>query len=182
MNDTFFKSGATLSECRKYRYALWRIWDTDKDNIMFIGLNPSIADETKDDPTTRRCVQFAKDWGYGGVYLVNLFAYRTKSPSDLWVAPFPISEPKDPSVNDNWLKGTAEHCTKIVFSWGNDGDLNQRYIEVQKMFPESFCFGLTMSGQPKHPLYISGDTPLLPFSVNFSYIKLLDDTNGKGRK
>ena len=77
------KKDAQLSTCRKYRYALWRTWDEAKPQVMIIGLNPSTADETKDDPTITRCINFAKAWGYGGVCMANLFAYRATAPSDV---------------------------------------------------------------------------------------------------
>ena len=67
--------GAYFSPCRKYRYALWRIWNQNKPYAMFIGLNPSIADEVYDDPTIKRCINYSKSWGYGGVYMTNLFSY-----------------------------------------------------------------------------------------------------------
>jgi len=79
-------SDAKLSVCRKYRYALWRIWDKSKPIVLFISLNPSTADEKEDDPTIRRCIGFAKSWGYGGLCMANLFAYRTKSPSEMMSA------------------------------------------------------------------------------------------------
>lgn len=65
--------GAEFSECRKYRYVLWRRWDWKGygNQVMFIGLNPSTADETEDDPTIRRCIRFAKDWGYSGLLMMN---------------------------------------------------------------------------------------------------------------
>lgn len=56
-------SGAIFSPCREYRYKLWRTWDASKLPLNVIGLNPSTADETKNDPTIRRCIQFAIDWG-----------------------------------------------------------------------------------------------------------------------
>ncbi len=70
------RTDAKLSDCRIYRYALWRIWDDAKPLVMFIGLNPSTADETEDDPTIRRCISFAQNWGYGGLYMANLFVFR----------------------------------------------------------------------------------------------------------
>jgi len=79
------KSHATFSPCRKYRYSLFRIWDEDKSLVLFIGLNPSTADEKEDDPTIRRCINFAKQWGwgYGGLIMGNLFSFRATQPSDL---------------------------------------------------------------------------------------------------
>ena len=61
------KNDAKFSPCRKYRYVLCRVCDRTKPFAMFIGLNPSNADETKDDPTIKRCLNFAKSWGYGGI-------------------------------------------------------------------------------------------------------------------
>ena len=74
------QSGADFSECGRYRYKLWRTWDDVRPVVMFIMLNPSTADATADDPTIRRCIGFAHDWGYGGVRVGNLFAWRTPYP------------------------------------------------------------------------------------------------------
>lgn len=74
---------ARLSSCRAYRFALWRIWDQSMPYAMFIGLNPSTADETRDDPTLVRCGNFARQWGYGSVCMANLFALRATGPRAL---------------------------------------------------------------------------------------------------
>jgi len=78
-------SGAGFSECRAYRYALWRRWDWQgyANQVMFVGLNPSTADETEDDPTIRRCIRFAKDWGCGSLLMLNAYAWRATKPRDL---------------------------------------------------------------------------------------------------
>jgi Protein of unknown function (DUF1643) len=65
-------SGAVISDCGRYRYSLWRIWNASAVRVMFIGLNPSTADATQDDPTIRRCVEFARSWGFGGIYVQSL--------------------------------------------------------------------------------------------------------------
>ena len=75
--------GATFSKCKIYRYRLWRIWDAKKPTVLFIMLNPSTAGSTMDDPTIKRCIGFAKSWGYGGLYVGNLFAYRSTQPKGL---------------------------------------------------------------------------------------------------
>lgn len=81
---------AIISECGKYRYSLSRIWDENKANVLFIMLNPSTADGDVDDPTIRRCIGFAKSWGYGGIYVGNLFAYRATDPKELLKVENPI--------------------------------------------------------------------------------------------
>ena len=73
--ETNGSKGAELSICRCYRYSLWRLWDTSIPSVLFIGLNPSTADEHEDDPTLSKCMQYAANWGYGGVYIANLFAF-----------------------------------------------------------------------------------------------------------
>jgi hypothetical protein len=79
------RAGAEFSPCRRYRYALYR----DRGallgpKVMFVGLNPSTADETVDDPTIRRCIRFARDWGYDGLIMANLYAWRAPKPRDLY--------------------------------------------------------------------------------------------------
>ena len=74
------KKDAVLSEDRKYRYLLSRNWDDTKPTVLFIGLNPSTADEKEDDPTINKCISYAKSWGYGKVLMANLFAFRSTNP------------------------------------------------------------------------------------------------------
>lgn len=84
------KKGAKFSECRVYRYSLWRLWDLNKPLALFIGLNPSTADETFDDSTIIRCTRFVQDWDYGGFYMGNLFAYVATKPADMKKADDPV--------------------------------------------------------------------------------------------
>ena len=86
------KKSAVFSTCRKYRYSLTRSWNLTENYVLFIGLNPSIADETIDDPTLTRCINFAKDWGYSGLIMVNLFAYMSTYPIELKKTKLPIGK------------------------------------------------------------------------------------------
>jgi hypothetical protein len=65
--------GAVLSDCRRYRYRLWRCWGDGNHRVAFVGINPSTADEVDDDATIRKCVGFAKRWGFSALDMVNLF-------------------------------------------------------------------------------------------------------------
>lgn len=144
-------AGAVFSECRNYRYYLWRMWDETKPTIVFIGLNPSTANESKNDPTIRRVLTFAKNWGYGKVYMMNLFALVSPYPKDLLDCPDPIGE------NDSYLKTI---CTgkDILFAWGAFTAAKERAYEISVRFPNAYCLGTNSDGSPKHPLYIKGDT------------------------
>jgi hypothetical protein len=154
------KSDAVLSECRAYRYALWRVWDDHKPYAMFIGLNPSTADEIEDDPTIRRCIQFAKFWGYGGLCMTNLFAFRATKPTDMKKALDPIG-----IENDQWLIKLANNAGVVVGAWGNDGAFQGRAGHVMALLPEISYLKLNISGQPSHPLYLKGNLKPRNFST-----------------
>lgn len=152
------RSDARFSIDRKYRYALWRIWDKAKPIIAFIGLNPSTADEIENDPTVRRCVNYAKREGGGGLVMLNIFAYRSTDPKVLKSGEIePIGE-----LNDYYIKKYSGMCEKIIAAWGTHGAIDNRGGNVIDMFPNSslLCFGLTKNGQPKHPLYMRADQEL----------------------
>lgn len=161
MNSLFDSdnSGAIFSDCRKYRYALWRIWDRSKPLIMFIGLNPSTASEQMDDPTIRRVKRFAKDWGYGGVYMMNLFAIVSSNPDIL------LTNVDLLGANNEWLNKISDKCKDILFAWGNFKQAEYRAKEVMNMFPNAICLGLNKNGSPKHPLYVSANTNQLKYNL-----------------
>lgn len=146
------KSGAELSSCEKYRYSLWRIWGTtDKPKcVMFIGLNPSTANGSEDDPTIRRCIAYAKDWGYDGLYMANLFAYRATNPKDMMTADNPVGSDNDLSI----LKIT-KNVELAVACWGNLGKYKNRDEEVKKLVSNLQALKITKLNQPSHPLYLS---------------------------
>lgn len=154
------KTDAKFSDCGRYRYALWRLWDDSKPYVMVIGLNPSTADETQNDPTITRCISFAKSWGYGGVCVVNLFAFRATVPLDMMNAADPVG-----SENDKWLTDLAKAAGIIVAAWGNDGAYLDRSAAVKAMFSNLHCIKLNKSGEPAHPLYLKGDLEPVPFSI-----------------
>jgi hypothetical protein len=153
-------SGDTVvSRCGRFRYCLWRRGLNDgKRVVVFVGLNPSTADATKDDATVRRCRGFAQRWGYGHLCLVNLFAFRATKPSDLLVA----QDPTGP-MNDRFIQKLAGLADLVVACWGNHGAAFDRAQEVLHLLPASRCLGTTGSGAPKHPLYVPYGEKLRPF-------------------
>ncbi|MCH2174801.1 MAG: DUF1643 domain-containing protein [Lentisphaeria bacterium] len=153
------KADAVLSDCRTYRYSLWRIWDDKKKLALFIGLNPSTADETSDDPTLKRCMDFAKSWGYGGVCMANLFAYRATQPSDMMAAQDPVG-----AENDKWLLKLVDECGVAIAAWGNDGKHMQRSSILKAMLPELHYLKLNKSGEPAHPLYLPKKLKPIPLA------------------
>ncbi|MFK5951230.1 MAG: DUF1643 domain-containing protein [Methylococcales bacterium] len=151
---------AIFSECRNYRYALWRTWDKSKPYAMFIGLNPSTADEIENDNTINRCISFATDWGYGGLCMTNLFAFCTKDPDEMKAAKNPIGP-----ENNEWLNKLSNNAGIIIAAWGDDGSHLGRSKEVIAMFPNLKCLKINKTGEPAHPLYQPGSAVPINMSI-----------------
>lgn len=150
------EKSAIISRCGNYRYQLSRIWDDKLPIVCFIMLNPSTADAEKDDNTIKRCIEFAGSWGYGGLYVVNLYAYRSRHPQGMFV----IHDPKGPD-NLEHISSTAGKCEKVVCAWGNAPIVKR----LEKLYPgylplkdvhagKLHYLALAKDGTPKHPLYL----------------------------
>jgi hypothetical protein len=122
---------------------------------MFIGLNPSTADEMHDDPTIRRCKEFARSWGCDALVMTNLFAWRSTDPREMKAAEDPIGQD-----NDEWLERIAELAHVRVAAWGVHGFWLERAMQVAAVLPDLQCLGTTKDGHPRHPLYVAAATPL----------------------
>lgn len=163
MKLQYTSQNARFSRCRQYRYSLerkWRMPDLSKRRVLFIGLNPSTADHRQDDPTIRRCVGFARDWGFSELEVVNLFAFRATYPGDLKQASDPIGK-----RNDYWIRRCHAAADLAIACWGNDGEFLQRADHIVAMFDDLHCLNLNRSLQPAHPLYQRADQspkPMLP--------------------
>ena len=122
-------------------------------------LNPSTADALEDDPTIRRCIGFARDWGFGGIEVVNLFAMRATDPRELDRANDPVGQD-----NGRYLHRALLRSTLIVLAWGAHGSLRDRAAATRRVVSRRRprCLGLTRSGEPRHPLYLRRDAPLVP--------------------
>ena len=156
-------SEAVMSADGKYRYKLGRCWNRKKAPAIWIMLNPSTADAVKDDATIRRCICFAKRWGFGGIEVYNLFALRSRYPITIESANDPIGPD-----NDDWLMAASQSGRKIIAAWGSCKTHLQlmRATKVLELLvrggggiPSSL--GLTKTGQPRHPLYVRSDAELL---------------------
>lgn len=153
------EKGATLSKDKVYRYSLWRCWNPAGSLVSFCMLNPSTADENVDDPTIRRCIRFAKEWGYGGMIVVNCFAYRATDPKQLYTAVDPVGE-----WNDYYIEKARDASEFVCAAWGVHGGYRQRgeFVKRHLIGEKAQCLGLTKAGEPKHPLYLSAKSK--PFS------------------
>lgn len=146
-------SGALFSPCRRWRYMLWRRWDVELGTCAFIGLNPSTADETVDDPTIRRCIGFAKSWGYGSFHMLNMYALRSTDPRGLRAVPPHLALGP---LNNEYLLAACRSADIVVAAWGTHG--KARNDEVVELLTNGgvylYHLRLTAEGLPGHPLYL----------------------------
>jgi hypothetical protein len=160
------KSGALFTEDRKYRFALWRIWDEAKPLVMFIGLNPSTANEEENDPTIRRVIAISKFNGYGGVYMMNCFPLVSTDPAalyDFYNTPFHELEDIE---NMRWLLEVKRKCETVVFAWGNFDVVKDRAKSITGYMKEGKALHINKNGSPKHPLYCKNDTVFVDWKFN----------------
>lgn len=148
----FTSSKAIYSDCEAYRYLLTRIWDQSLPSITFLMLNPSTATEVVNDPTIERCERRARNWNYGTLHILNLFALRSTDPKKLYSHPDPIGPDNNSTI------GTIVPASKItICAWGTHGKLLNRAEEVRAMLASTPLHYLALSkdGFPMHPLYLS---------------------------
>lgn len=148
------ESSAIFSPCRTYRYQLWRRWGPGQP-VVFIGLNPSTADESQDDPTIRRCIGYAQAWGYPALLMLNLFAFRATNPKDMMIAKDPVG----PENDRHLLKECLGRMT--IAAWGKDGSHLGRSASIA--IHGLHCLKLNHDGSPAHPLYLKKTLTPAPY-------------------
>jgi hypothetical protein len=153
---------AVFDASGRYRYTLTRRWAPGGETVAFVLLNPSTADAERDDPTVRRCIGFARDWGYAALEVVNLFAWRATRPSELRRAPAPVGV-----QNDAHLLQAARRAARIVLAWGVHGAWAGREEAVRALLEPVAgrleCLGITRGGHPRHVLYLPREARPMPF-------------------
>ena len=158
--------GAVLSKCRNYRYTLSRNVDMFGEKVFaYFGVNPSTADETIDDQTVKKWIGFTAKNAGSSFVVGNVFAYRATDVNEL----AKIEDPVGPD-NDKYISMLIDQADVLVPCWGARGKLPEtmrdRLDEIMSLLKRSgkpvLCFGLTASGDPKHPMMLSYETKLVP--------------------
>ncbi len=178
--------GAVFDSSNCHRYMLWRnLIDTEcgakqrggslqslshdgntARTACFIMLNPNRADELSNDPTIKRCIGFARGWGFFKIIVVNLFSIKAQTPALLRQMKVPLVGPS----NDAFVLSAIEQSSMVVAAWGNHGSIGGRDEELLEFVETAlgsnsalqssphhnglYCLGLTKLRQPKHPLYL----------------------------
>jgi len=163
-------SAAIISPCQTYRYSLTREWD-DGPRVLWIMLNPSIADASIDDPTIRRCIGFSQAFGrgrddletcFGSLEVVNLFAYRATDPKDMARAKSSGVDIVGPE-NDRHIIEAALRASLVIAAWGTDKLAPLRSVSIRKLVaPHDLrCLGTSKFGAPKHLHYLASNSELV---------------------
>jgi hypothetical protein len=157
-------TAAIISPCGQYRYTLHRTIPSVLRWVkpcLFIMLNPSIADATIDDPTIRRCIGFAKREGCTSLTVVNLFALRATDPQALAKHADPFGPDNAMHVGDQMFK---HRIGLVIAAWGAHPMATDSLMASTLGQQGVHCLGMTKDGHPRHPLYVKGDQPLVPWS------------------
>lgn len=158
------ESGATFSACRRWRTLLWRRWDASKPVANFLMLNPSTADEVKLDPTCSRARDYAERWGFGGIYITNIFAWRATDPEAMKAAADPVGR-----GNDAAIVRAARQSALVVCAWGNHGLFLERSCRVKALLKKQkiqlHALRVNAGGEPAHPLYLPSRLRAVPLQI-----------------
>lgn len=166
-------TGAFFSKCLKYRYKLWRVWDMAKPPLLIILLNPSKANATENDNTIRWLINYATKNGFGGILVVNLFAFRATMPDDMKRAEDPVGPENDKHIVDS-VRAITKSGGKVVVAWGTHGSFKERDRDVLKLVNRTMrnighdtrralCFGHTVAGYPTHPVRLGQERDLVVY-------------------
>lgn len=158
---------ARFSKCGLYRYVLVRCWLVGNGMCCFVMLNPSTATATELDPTVRRCLDYAFNWGYQGLHVLNLFAYRSTDPRVLRT----VADPVGPE-NQHAFSTIIPKSNLVICAWGNGGMQDAQWRRGLNWIYEAggkpMALRLTKQGQPQHPLYLPGSLEPIPYSFRSS--------------
>ena len=119
---------------------------------MFVGLNPSTANGSKNDNTITKLIKITRNNGFGGFYMMNLFALVSPYPEDLTKSDDPLGD------NDGWIEKISPKCEKVIFAWGDFKEARERSQKIIEMFPDGYALIINKNGTPRHPLYVKADT------------------------
>ena len=144
-----------------YRYTLTRRLGPGNRRCLFVMLNPSIADQKLNDPTIRRCMGFARRWGYSDLEVVNLWGLRATDPTMLKYHPNPMGHGNQQAITE-----ALQRADLVVAAWGVHGAWKNRGIECLASHANVtwYCLGTTKYGHPRHPLYVKSTQPPVYFA------------------
>lgn len=174
------KTVVVYSLDRRYRYYLQWIFDGSKPLLVVCMLNPSTASHVETDPTIDGLLKRARAWGYGGIAVVNVYAYRSAYPKDLAYQTDPVGEHN--RLYQIYALELAKAGGLFLCGWGtHKGALAKgKQLELLALADhiQLHCLAVNANGSPKHPLYIKHDQTPIPWgTLPESLAKLWQETS-----
>lgn len=180
------KTFAYLSDDRRYRYWLTREWDERLPMMCVIGMNPSTADESANDPTIRKCIGFATRLGFGSLLMLNVMAYRSTNPRECLKAVDPFGPLNTVEHLKEYIACRSATCrliddgpettkgiTCVVAAWGKNCEKYRplsRALAIAHSIPNLMCWGRNKAGSPRHPLMLPYSTQLERLDVDIKWV------------
>ena len=174
MKDIYYERICITSKNKKYRWSLsFKISKSEKE-IIFIGLNPSLSDSIYIDNTTKKIIKICKNYSYGKLKILNLFALISKTPNKLLIHKKPVGYLNNKFINESLKYWSENQNCHLWLGWGNKGIFFNRNIKVSKRIinfysakKEKFIDPLgplfiekTKKENPMHPLYCPDNSVL----------------------
>tara|TARA_Y100001970_G_C14069954_1_gene768887 strand:+ start:386 stop:922 length:537 start_codon:yes stop_codon:yes gene_type:complete len=154
LKNLFLERNCFLSKNKKYRWSLSYKISKSKKEIIFIGLNPSLSDSLYVDNTTQKIIKICRNYDYGKVNILNLFALISSNPSKIFIHKKPVGYLNDQFICKNleyWSKNNNCH---LWLGWGNKGTFLNRNIKVSRIIIKFYSFKKDNFGNPLGPLFI----------------------------
>jgi len=129
--------------------------------LLIVGLNPSKAGAIRNDPTVTRGMVRADRSGFGGLFMANLYGYVSTDPNALLADGDFVGE-----KTDYYLKQMIGLSGRHLCGWGSFRAAKFRADAVLKMISNPYCLGVNGDGQPKHPLYVGYEMPMVKYMVD----------------
>ena len=174
MKNLFIERNCSISKNKEYRWSLSCKISDSKKEIIFIGLNPSLSDSVYVDNTTKKIIKIVRNYNYGKVEIINLFALISSNPKKLFIHKKPVGY-----LNNEFIYGNLKHWSEnkncdLWLGWGNKGIFLDRNKKVSKMIKKYYSIKKinfekplgplfikkTMKHNPIHPLYCSDNSTL----------------------
>ena len=154
MKNSFIERNCLISKNKEYRWSLSFKIDNSKKEIIFIGLNPSLSDSTYIDNTTRKIIKICKNYNYGNLKIINLFALISKTPGKLLIHKKPIGYLNNKFINKS-LKYWSENINcHLWLGWGNKGIFLNRNYKISKKIMNFYSIKKDIFVNPLGPLFI----------------------------
>ncbi len=183
MKINYIERSCLISANNEYRWSLSFKITKSKKEIIFIGLNPSLSDSNFIDNTTRKIIKICKNYNYGNLKIINLFALISKNPDELLIHQKPVGYLNNKFINKSLKYWSENKNCHLWLGWGNNGIFFNRNKKIYKKIVNSYSIKKdnfenplgplfikkTKKQNPIHPLYCSDNSLLkVESSLNFS--------------